>query len=177
MEVNKPFKDTKLGQFLSEKAPHILNAVGDILPNQGTLGILKNIISKDPSVADEDKAQIQKLVEEQQTELISFELQEMSSARAREVSINQADQSSWLAKNTASIIALSYTLFNFIILAGILFGQIKVGENMAILIVNSVVNICMLVVGYYFGASHSQMKMNQQQMRVMQDDKDNKAAA
>ena len=37
----KKFKDTKIGAFLKNKAPKILNAVGDILPDNGTYGIVK----------------------------------------------------------------------------------------------------------------------------------------
>ena len=37
----KKFKDTKLGLFLSKKAPALLQQVGDFLPDSGTLGIVK----------------------------------------------------------------------------------------------------------------------------------------
>ncbi len=37
----KKFKDTKLGLFLSQKAPTLLQQVGDFLPDSGTLGIVK----------------------------------------------------------------------------------------------------------------------------------------
>ena len=43
----KKFKDTKVGVFLKEKAPNILNSVGDILPANGAFGIVKNLISSD----------------------------------------------------------------------------------------------------------------------------------
>ena len=33
----KTFKETKIGAFLSSKAPKVLQALGDVLPNQGTL--------------------------------------------------------------------------------------------------------------------------------------------
>ncbi len=39
-------KDTKIGKFLAEKAPGALGIVGDLLPNSGTLGIVKNAIKK-----------------------------------------------------------------------------------------------------------------------------------
>ena len=40
----KKLKDTKIGLLLKEKAPKILDAIGDILPSGGTLGIIKNVI-------------------------------------------------------------------------------------------------------------------------------------
>ena len=42
----KKFKETKLGSFLSKTAPNILGTLGDVLPNQGVLGIVKNLIDK-----------------------------------------------------------------------------------------------------------------------------------
>ena len=44
-------KDTKLGKWLKSKAPNVLNTVGDLLPDQGALGLVKNLIDKDPEVA------------------------------------------------------------------------------------------------------------------------------
>jgi len=47
-------KDTKLGDWLKEKAPGILDTVGDLLPNQGGLGIEKNLLDRDPDVSPEE---------------------------------------------------------------------------------------------------------------------------
>jgi len=50
MEQNKKIKDTGLGKWLKSKAPNVLSVVGDLLPDQGGLGIVKNLIDKDPEV-------------------------------------------------------------------------------------------------------------------------------
>ena len=39
-------KDTVLGGWLKQKAPGILDTVGDLLPDQGALGVVKNLIDK-----------------------------------------------------------------------------------------------------------------------------------
>ncbi len=52
----KKIKDTKLGAWLSEKAPQVLGVVGDLLPDSGGLGVVKNLIDKDPEV-DSKEAQ------------------------------------------------------------------------------------------------------------------------
>ena len=36
-------KDTGLGKWLKSKAPNVLDVVGDLLPDQGGLGIVKNL--------------------------------------------------------------------------------------------------------------------------------------
>ena len=43
-------KDTALGGWLKQKAPGILDTVGDLLPDQGALGIVKNLLDKEPSI-------------------------------------------------------------------------------------------------------------------------------
>ena len=54
----KKIKDTKLGVWLSEKAPNILGVVGDLLPDKGALGVVKNLIDKDDSVDSEEAQRI-----------------------------------------------------------------------------------------------------------------------
>jgi predicted transcriptional regulator len=39
-------KDTKLGSWLKEKAPSVLDTVGDLLPDSGGLGVVKNLIDR-----------------------------------------------------------------------------------------------------------------------------------
>jgi len=46
----KKIKDTKLGKWLRDKAPNILDTVGDLLPDSGGLGVVKNLLDKDDSV-------------------------------------------------------------------------------------------------------------------------------
>ena len=54
MEQKKKIKDTGLGKWLKSKAPSVLDVVGDLLPDQGGLGIVKNLIEKDPDVNTEE---------------------------------------------------------------------------------------------------------------------------
>jgi len=49
--MSKKFKDTKLGVFLGKTAPHILTIAGDLLPDAGVLGIVKNLIETDKTIA------------------------------------------------------------------------------------------------------------------------------
>jgi hypothetical protein len=58
MSEKKKIKDTKLGSWLADKAPGILGVVGDLLPDKGALGIVKNLIDKDPAVDSEEAQRI-----------------------------------------------------------------------------------------------------------------------
>ena len=46
----KKIKDTKLGGWLKGKAPKVLDVVGDLLPDQGALGVVKNLLDNEPDV-------------------------------------------------------------------------------------------------------------------------------
>ena len=58
MGKKKKIKDTKLGSWLADKAPSVLGVVGDLLPDKGALGIVKNLIDKDPAVDSEEAQRI-----------------------------------------------------------------------------------------------------------------------
>ena len=51
----KKFRDTKVGKFLGSKGSGIIGLVGDVLPDKGLLGVLKNVISKDDTMPQQDK--------------------------------------------------------------------------------------------------------------------------
>tara|TARA_R100001510_G_scaffold57572_1_gene66229 strand:- start:6783 stop:7217 length:435 start_codon:yes stop_codon:yes gene_type:complete len=62
--ADKKIKDTKLGAWLKSKAPNVLDTVGELLPDQGALGIVKNLIDKDPDVnTDEGVAMVDAEIE------------------------------------------------------------------------------------------------------------------
>ena len=102
----KKFNETKVGQFLSKAAPGILGTVGEVLPDRGVLGLVKNLIHKDPALPVEDKEKALKLLEQDMVEM-----QEISK---RWESDMKSD--SWLSKNTRpiSLIFLSVMTIAFI---------------------------------------------------------------
>ena len=65
----KTFKETKVGAFLASKAPKVLQAIGDVLPNQGTLGVVKNLITSDNKIKQADKEHAIKLIEQDIAEM------------------------------------------------------------------------------------------------------------
>ena len=62
----KKFKDTKVGQFLNKIAPSILGTVGSVIPDAGLLGLVKNLITKEPDIiiSPQDKETALKLLEQ-----------------------------------------------------------------------------------------------------------------
>ena len=43
-------KDTGLGKWLKQKPPSVLDTVGDLLPDKGALGVVKNLLDKEPDI-------------------------------------------------------------------------------------------------------------------------------
>jgi len=115
--LQKKFKDTKIGAFLSEKAPKIISAVGDVLPDQGTLGVVKNLITSDTKIKAADKEMALKLLDQ--------EIAEMDNISQRWASDMKSD--SWLSKNTRpmTLIFLTLAMTIFIVLDSTIVLEIK----------------------------------------------------
>ena len=102
----KKLKDTKIGILLKDKAPKVLELIGDVLPSSGTMGILKNIISKDPDLTPEQKAELHNQV----TELYKLEVADRDSARNREVEMAKAGGNDWMM-NLTGVVGLFCFIF------------------------------------------------------------------
>ena len=100
MPNKKKFKDTKLGVFLKEKAPKILDSVGDVLPDNGAFGIVKNLISSDTTMPPQDK--------ETALKLLDMDIAEMNNVSERWRSDMTSD--SWLSKNTRPLTLIYLTV-------------------------------------------------------------------
>tara|TARA_R110000851_G_scaffold23024_3_gene67817 strand:+ start:1006 stop:1464 length:459 start_codon:yes stop_codon:yes gene_type:complete len=81
----KKFKETKLGKFLSKVAPGILSVAGDLLPDAGVLGVVKNLIKKDEDISPEDRT----IALDQVTSMYELEVKDRDSARKREVEVKK----------------------------------------------------------------------------------------
>lgn len=96
----KKFKDTKVGRFLASVGSTLGDGMGDILPDNGFLGMFKRLISQDDTLTPQDKETALKLLE-----MDSQEIQEVSK---RWDSDMKSD--SWLSKNVRPITLIYLTL-------------------------------------------------------------------
>jgi len=96
----KKFKDTKVGAFLTNAGSSIVDVVGDVLPNNGVLGIVKGLLDKDDTLPPQDKETALKLLE--------MDEQEIQEVSKRWTSDMQSD--SWLSKNVRPITLIYLTL-------------------------------------------------------------------
>jgi hypothetical protein len=107
MESKKTFKETKIGAFLASKAPKVLEAIGDVLPDQGGLGVVKNLITSDSKIKAVDKEQAMKLIEQ--------DLQELKEVSSRWRADMKSD--SWLSKNTRPLALIFLTVSSVFIMS------------------------------------------------------------
>ena len=98
--MDKKFKETKIGAFLANKAPKVLAAIGDVLPDQGGLGVVKNIISSDTKIKAIDKEEAMRLIE--------LDMQELKEVSSRWRADMKSD--SWLSKNTRPLALVFLTV-------------------------------------------------------------------
>jgi hypothetical protein len=126
----KKFKDTKIGKFLSANGSGIVNSLGDVLPDNGVFGLVKNLIDKDDKMPVEDKEKAMKLLEMEMTEM-----QEISNRWSSDMSAS----GTFLSKNVRPITLMFFSV-SYVI------GWYLGYE------LDSITGLLSLIVGSYFGS-------------------------
>jgi hypothetical protein len=148
MDKKKPFKETKVGKFLTKKLPGI---VGDILPDKGLLGVLKNVIDQDESISPEQKKELNKEL----IQLYELEIRDRESARKREVEKSKTGQFDFMFNLTGLVGLLS---FAFIIYA-IVYVQIPAdNKEVWIHLIGICEGIVISIFGYFYGSAVNKNK-------------------
>lgn len=131
-------RDTKLGAWLKEKAPKVFNTVADALPEQGVLGVIKNLVDQDDSLTPEQKVEFAQLEQQERIALENNITQRW-----------QADVSSksWLSRNVRPGIVALLTLF---FLAFILIDTFSVEFEIRDIWIKIYETILMTTIGGYF---------------------------
>jgi uncharacterized protein YacL len=142
----KKIRDTKIGKFLMEKAPKVLDVVGNLLPNSGALGIIKNLINSSPDIVEEDKAAIS----EELVKIYELEVQDRDSARNREVEIAKTSKHDYLFHITGIIGLLA---FCFIVYAIVYRSIPEANKDIWIHLIGIIEGIVITIFGYFFGSS------------------------
>lgn len=65
-EERKKFKDTKVGQWLTKTAPHIVEDVADIAPGAGLLRTVARLVAGDGMMTPEDKMEFARLAAQEE---------------------------------------------------------------------------------------------------------------
>ena len=144
----KSFKETKVGKFITDKLPGF---VGDILPDKGVLGIVKNLIDNDPELSAEDKAAMHQEV----VDLYRLEVEDRDSARKREVEKAKTGGLDFMFNVTGIIGLLS---FAFIIYAIVYLQIPENNKEVWIHTIGIIEGIVLSIFGYFYGSAVKQNK-------------------
>ena len=143
--MKKKFRETKVGKFLSEKAPDILNVAGELLPDAGLLGAVSKMIDES-KLTPEDKAQ----AHAQLGELYNLEVEDRKSARLM-YSSDSTVQKILATVFTIAYFALSFIMFKYFVEEDIDLGEFEISFISTIFgAMSAKVNT---VVDFFFGGS------------------------
>jgi hypothetical protein len=146
MPEKKKFRDTKVGQFLKTKAPKILDKVGDLLPDAGVLGIVKNLIDKAPELTPQDR----EMAHEHMKELYELEVRDRDSARNREIEIAKTGKFDFLFTLTGLI---GLGVFVFIVYVIVYLEVPKENKELFVHLIGIAEGVVLSIFGYYFGSA------------------------
>lgn len=135
--TKKPFKETKVGK--------LVGSLASLLPNQGVLGVLKEVIDTDDTLTPEEKEEAHKWL----IEAYKAEVEDRDSARKREVEIRK-NGIDWLF-NITGLVGLG--AFAFIIYAIISIEVPESNKELFIHGIGIVEGVALSIFGYYFGTS------------------------
>jgi len=141
----KPFKETGLGKFLLGAGSTIIDVVGDALPDKGLLGVVKNLINKDPNLSDDQKAE----AHDRLVELYRLEVEDRDSARKREVNLRKYG-TDWMF-NLTGIVGLS--AFAFLVYTVVTTQVPESNKEIFIHLIGIVEGVALSIFGYYFGSA------------------------
>lgn len=150
MQDKKPFKDTKLGRFLLGSKSSVGDAIADILPDSGLLGVVKKLIDTDPDLTEKEKDQAHKHL----VELYELEVMDRDSAREREVKLRKYGLD-WMF-NATGIVGLA--AFAFLVYTVVTTEVPETNKEIFIHLLGIVEGVALSIFGYYFGSAKKENK-------------------
>jgi len=147
----KKLKDSKIGKLLKDKAPKVFEIAGDLLPDNGVLGIVKNLIDTEPDLTAEEK----QALHQQVVELYKLEVEDRDSAREREVELAKAKRFDFMF-NLTGLVGLS--CFSFLVYAIVYLEVPAHNKEIWIHLIGVTEGIVVSIFGYFYGASASRRK-------------------
>jgi hypothetical protein len=153
--MKKPFKETKLGKLVTEKLPQVASVVGDLLPNQGVLGIVKNAIDI-ATVSQEEKKEMLEAYSELELEVFKLHNSNTESARNRELVLKDSI-GVWVQNISASCIIVAFIGLLF----GVVFMKVEVqNKELVYTLLGMLGGIVGSIFNYWFGSSAGSSKSN-----------------
>lgn len=150
MKDRKKLKDTKLGTWLKDKAPQVLDTVGELLPDQGALGVVKRLIDLDPNMTAQEKMEFEKM-------LLDYEANAQNNVTERWKADMMSD--SWLSKNIRPV------MLCYLVLVFTIFVAMDSADNVLFNIKSAYIDTFSILMttaftAYFAGRSYEKVKLN-----------------
>jgi hypothetical protein len=152
-EEKKPFKETGLGKILLGVLPSVVKGASKVLPDNGVLGVIKNLIDTDPDMSEEEKA----AAHDQLVELYKLEVQDRDSARKREAAIVASGGRDWMMTLTGVI---GLAAFSFLVYTVVTTKVPETNKEIFIHMIGIVEGVALSIFGYYFGSASKKDNKN-----------------
>ena len=133
----KPFKETKVGKVISK--------LTGILPKEGVLGVVKNLLDSDDTLTSEEKEKAL----EQALEAYKIEVSDRDSARKREVELRKYG-TDWMFNLTGIIGLLA---FAFLVYTVVTTKVPETNKEIFIHMIGIVEGVALSIFGYFFGSA------------------------
>ena len=136
---------TRVGAFLQDFAPHIIDVVGEVLPSNGALGIVKNLIEKDDKMNPIEK--------EEALDILKIDLANVNSAREMQKAALQ--QNDVFAKRFVYYLAAFWSVIGSVYFFMVTFSPVS-NEKMADIILGFLLgSIVGVMINFFFGKEHT----------------------
>lgn len=153
--MKKPFKETKVGQFLASKGlDNVLDAVGTVVPGVKVLDMVKDMVvgpGAKKVLSPEDREEFLRLMEIEKQILDSM-IADTMNARQRQIELAKAGKSDIMH---SIVTAFFLICFGAIIVKYIWFPGDMPGFSG---IEEVIKNIVLIIAGFYFGSSQGSRK-------------------
>jgi len=143
----KKLKETKVGTWLKDKAPKVLDIVSDLTGIEA-LDRVGDLI-KGESMSLQDKLEFERLLSDERMEVMRLEVERIKNAQDREVGVVQAtgkpDYFQW------AVGGVGLGIFSIIVVNGLFYDIVN--EKVYFHLLGIVEGIVLGIFGYYFGSS------------------------
>lgn len=165
--MKKKFVDTKIGSFLKEKAPHVIDKIAEVAGKSG-IPIVSQIGNVVDIMIPEMKEEIQPLIDEYEQNELPLLLADLADARVREIAIATSEYAPIINKIITPVLALIIVVLTFAMWYMVLYKTFGVEKDVVVFILGALTTLCGGVVNYYFGSSAGSKDKSDQIKKLMQ---------
>lgn len=151
-KLHEKFVNGKLHAFLKEKAPGVIDKIGELASKSG-IPIVSQIGSVVDMMIPNMKEEIQPLIDDYEKNDLPLILADLADARNREVMIATSTSAPLINKIITPILALGVITLTFALFYMVMFKTWGTEKDVVIYILGVLSAVTTQIIAYYFGSS------------------------